>query len=131
MLLDVLGACLVVIAFAVLVHVTGLVTRTRAVVDVANGALRTVRDASLSDDQKEAAMQRSTVRMLGLLGVLVAGTAFALAAPIALVWVLDALELLSLDGVLAMLVRWEFLLGGTVLGIAVYMASVRWLKTPS
>ena len=60
-----------------------------------------------------------------MLGKLVLGSAAALGAPLALVWLLDAAGVLSLAAVLETLVEWEFLVAATVVGFAAHYLAGR------
>jgi len=129
--MNVFGATLMVIMFAVLLHVLGLVQRTKEVVAIGQAASRTLRDASLSDSEKEHRMQQNSLALFRLLAVLILGTFFALAIPLAVIWVLQLAGILSVKGVLQMLARWDFIVGATFLGILVYVAAVKWLTRSS
>lgn len=129
--MDLLGASLCVIVFALLLHLVRLVDRTRDVLAIGRESAATMRDATLSDEEKEKAVQRGALRLFGLLFVLLLGSAACLLLPLALIWLLEFAGLFSLRGVLGMLARWDFLLGGTILGIVSYLAAAKWLKTSS
>lgn len=123
-----IAAALAVIVFAVLLHVLGIVARTKTVVAIGRQATATMRDTSLSDRAKEEQMQRSSLQLFRLLALLVFGTLMAIAAPLGLVWLAGLAGLLSLDAVLEIFLRWDFILGSTILGVATYAASVKWLR---
>ena len=131
MLIDAIGAVVVVIVVAILLDVFGLVKRTGEVVSIGRLAATTLRDTKLSDAEKERQMQRNSLQLFRLLGVLIIGSAAALLAPLALIWLADFVGLLSFSGVLDMFLRWDFIIAGTILGVAAYVASVRWLKRSS
>jgi hypothetical protein len=131
MLIDALSALMVVIIFAVLLHVFGLVDRASEVLSIGRRAAATLRDPTLSDADKERQMQQSSLKLFRLLAVLVIGSAAALLTPLALIWLADFVGLLSFGSVLDMFLRWDFIIGGTIIGIASYVASVRWLKRSS
>lgn len=131
MAMNILGATLIVIVFAVLLHLLGLVQRTREVLTIGREASNTLRDTTISDSEKERRMQQSSLRMFRLLALLIIGTAVALTAPLALLWTMQFAGLLSVENVLQMFVRWDFIVGASILGIAAYIASVRWLNRNS
>lgn len=110
-------AVLVVVAFAVVVQWTGVVTRAGEAVRRARGSYAVVADRSLSDDQKERRLKEEAPRLFGLLGGILGGSALALGLPLALIWLGDRLGLVSLAGVMAILVRVDFLVAVTVVGI--------------
>ena len=129
--MDLLGALLVIVLFTFLLHVVRLVPKTREVISIGQRAMATLRDEALSDDEKERRMQKDSLRLLWLLLVLVAGSIVALLVPLALIWLSEFAGLFSVAGVLDMFMRWDFILGGTALGIATYIVSVKWLKRRS
>ena len=129
--MDILCAAIVVILFAVLLHVLGIVRRTKEVVAIGQQASATLRSHDLSDLQKEQRMRQNSLQLFRLLSILVAGTGIALGAPLAGIWLFQHAGLFSLEGVLAAFLRWDFMIGATVLGIVAYLASVRWLHRPS
>jgi len=51
--------------------------------------------------------------------------AIALVAPMAVIWLLDVIGFMSFDGVSSMLVRWDFMLGATVLGVGLFVVLIR------
>jgi len=79
-----------------------------------------VNDRKLNDHAKEKALQRSAVRLFKLLSLLLIGSAVSVLVPVAVVWLFDAIGLISLDAVLDMLQRWDFLLAATVIGFATF-----------
>lgn len=119
--MNIFGSVLIVILFVVLLKALKLVARSRQVVSLSQESLSIVSDKQLSDDEKEARLQKHSVTLIGLFGILVAGSAVALGAPIGMVWGLDKLGMMSFDGVMAVLVSWPFLLASTVLGTGAYV----------
>jgi hypothetical protein len=117
---SVIGATLVVIAFAVLAHYIGLIDWTGEVTRHARKATAVLQNSALDDLAKEKAMQSAAIELFKLLGLLTGGSIIAVALPIAAVWLADAAGVLSFDAVMAMLIRWEFLLAATVIGFAVF-----------
>ena len=129
--MNVFGATLMVVLFAILLHVLGLVQKTKQVVAIGQAASSALRDTLLSDAEKERLMQQSSIRLFRLLAVLILRTIVALAAPLALIWLMQFAGILSVKGVLQMLARWDFIIAATILGILVYIASVKWLSRNS
>ncbi len=126
--MNLLGATLVVIVFAILVHLLGLVPRTMEVVARSRESTAVLKDPKLDDDAKEKALQGLAMRLFVLLGFLIVGSAVALLAPVGMIWLLDIAGMVSLDGVLDMLQRWEFLIAATILGVGIYLAV--WRRDP-
>jgi len=118
---DLLGASLVVVGFAILAHYVGLVPRTTEVVAIAREAIAVLKDPQMDDEVKERVMQRNAILLFKLLGLLLLGSAVALSVPIAMIWLAERVGLLSLDSSLDMLLRWDFILAVTIVGLAVYL----------
>jgi len=129
--MNVVGAALVVVLFAVLLHIIGLVARTREVLSIGHRAAATMRDTALTDAHKERLMQQNSLRLFRLLAELLLGTAIALLGPLALIWLAQLAGWVTVEGVLAMFLRWDFIAGATVLGIAAYITSAKWLNRNS
>ena len=123
--MDLFGAILVVILFVVLVDVLNIVARAREVVVIARESASVMQNPALDDDTKEASIQKNTLRLAYLLLLLVGGFTVSLVAPMAVVWVAELAGLLSLDGVFAMLIRWDFMLGATVFGVVAFVVLAR------
>lgn len=105
-----IAAVFVVVGFAVLVRVFGLVEKTRQVGRVSRQSLEAIRSRSLDDGAKEAALQRDARKLFGLFFVLAFGGAAAALIPIGMVWLGDAIGLISLDEVLDITLSPVFLL---------------------
>lgn len=118
--MTILAATFVVVAFALLAHFIGLIRWTTEVMTHAREASAVLGDASLDDLAKEKAIQRTALSMFKLLGLLLIGSIAALGFPIGAVWLADIVGVLSFDAVMAMLVRWEFLLVATVAGFGIF-----------
>lgn len=119
--MNIFGSVLIVVLFVVLLRALKLVARSRQVVSLSQESLSIVSDKQLSDDEKEAQLQKHSLALMALFGILVVGSAVALGAPIGVVWGLDKLGMMSFDGVMAVLVSWPFLLASTVLGTGAYI----------
>ena len=61
-----IAAVFLVIGFAVLVRVFGLVQKTRDVVQVSQQSLKVIRSRDLDDSAKEAALQRDARKLFRL-----------------------------------------------------------------
>lgn len=119
-MIDVLGASFLAIGFAVIVQVLGLVRHASSAMTLSNDAMKVLSNASLSDEEKERAMQTKAVKLFRLFFVLTFGGIVALLAPVAVVWGLDRLGLVSLDGVMHAALSWPFIVGVTVIAVALF-----------
>lgn len=118
-MLNLLLAVLVVAAFALLVQWTGVVSRAAEAGRRARGSYAVVADSSLTDEQKERRLKDEAPRLFGLLGLILWGSALALGLPLGLLWGADRLGMVSLSAVMAILVRVDFLMAVTVVGVPV------------
>lgn len=108
------GGVLVIIGFVVLARYLGLVEKSVRVIALSREALSVLRDATLSDDEKELAMRSHAKTFAWLFLTLTGGAAIALLAPVAVIWFLDTRGLLSLEAVLEALLSPALILGGTI-----------------
>ncbi len=109
------GAIFLVIGFVFVLKVLKLVEKSTRVVNISKQAVAELRDTELSEDAKEAAMQSHAVQLLGLFVLITIGGIAAIFLPLAIVWGLDRLQLVSLDGVLEVAFSWPFIIAATVL----------------
>jgi hypothetical protein len=115
----------IVLALLVVIAVAGIVWRARLpahlaeAVRGARGTYSVVSDPSLTDDEKERRLKEEAPRLIGLLGRIVMGSALALGLPIVAVWAVDRLGLVSLPEVIGVLVRIDFLVAVSALGVLV------------
>lgn len=114
-------AAFVVVVFAVMIDRLNLVARAREAGTRAKDSLQVLRDRSLDDDAKERRLQRNAVRLFQLVGILTGGSLIALFIPLSAVWLLDQIGVGSLDRVLSVLQRVDFLAGTMVIGLFGYL----------
>jgi hypothetical protein len=117
---NVLLGVLVVAAFAGIVERARLPAQARDAVERARASYAVVSDRSLTDDQKERRLREEAPRLVALLGRIVFGSLLALALPLGVLWALDWIGLISLPDVLDVLVRVDFLLVVSALGILAF-----------
>ena len=72
--MNLLGALLVVVVFAMLVHALRLPSRTMEVAVCAREATAVLKEPGLDDDAKEKVLQGLAMRLFGLLGLLTVGS---------------------------------------------------------
>lgn len=113
-------AVFVVLGFAGILHVLGLPSYAREAGHRGKRCTEILQDGSMSDREKEEALQSQAGRLFALLGILGGGSLLALGLPVGVVWGLDQLGLTSFWHVLGMLERVDFLLGTVVVGGIVY-----------
>jgi hypothetical protein len=123
--MNLLGAVIVVGLFIWLLDVLKLVPLATDAIAVSRRATATMRDSALDDEAKETALQQGALRLMKLSALLLVGSVAALAAPMGAIWLLELAGLMSLQGVVAILMRWDFLLLATVVGVAAFIVLQR------
>jgi len=113
------GAIFLVVGFVVVLKIAGLVEKATRVIDISKHAVAILRDPAMSDDDKESAMQSHAKQLAGLFLLLTLGGVAAIFLPLAVIWVFDRLELLSIDAVLHVALSWPFIIATTVVIILV------------
>ena len=119
------GAIFLVVGFVALIRIFGLVRKCGEVLDLARASLAVMRNPSLDDAHKERELQSHATRLFSLFVLLTAGAGLALALPAGMIWILDALEVVSLRAVLDVTLSWQFLLGSTLVGVAAWRMTRR------
>lgn len=114
------GAALLVIGFIALIKIFGLVEKSIDVINLARLAYADLQNPALNDDAKEVALQSHAKRLFVLFLLITLGGAAALALPMGLIWLLEQMDVLSLNAVISAALSWKFLLAGTVLAIVVF-----------
>lgn len=114
------GAALLVIGFIALIKIFGLVEKSIDVINLARLAYADLHNPALNDDAKEVALQSHAKRLFVLFLLITLGGAAALALPMGLIWLLEQMDVLSLNAVISAALSWKFLLAGTVLAIIVF-----------
>ena len=83
--------------------------------------MRIAANARIADDDKERMLQKSAIRLTGLLLYLVVGSLLALLVPAGVVRLLDAAGVMSFDDVFELLLNWKFIMAGTFIAIVVHL----------
>src|SRR5262245_43286282 len=104
-------------AFVFLARVFGLTERSRRVLVTTRESMAVMRTASMSDDQKEAALQANAIALFKSFFTLSIGLALAALLPAALLWLCDRLGWLSFERVLAVSLSPPFLIVSGVIVI--------------
>lgn len=111
---------MLVIGFIALIKIFGLVEKSIDVINLARLAYADLHNPALNDDAKEVALQSHAKRLFVLFLLITLGGAAALALPMGLIWLLEQMDVLSLNAVISAALSWKFLLAGTVLAIVVF-----------
>jgi len=113
------GAIFLVIGFIFILKISRLVEKSTRVIDISKQAMAELRNPELSDDDKETAMQAHSKQLVGLFFLITIGGIAAVFFPLAVIWGLDWLELLSIGAVLDVALSWPFIVVTCVLLIVV------------
>jgi hypothetical protein len=108
----VVAATSLALAFRAPAHVTRVLAASRRAADV-------LRDASLTDDEKEKHAQRASGELFMLFLLIAASFAGALLIPVGVIWLAQKAGLVSMEAVLAMTISPVFLVACTVVGCAI------------
>jgi hypothetical protein len=114
------GAILLVVGFVLLVRMFGLIGKCRHVFELVESSLAVLRDPSLDDDAREHALQSHAKQLFALFFLLTAGAVLALALPAGVIWILDALRIVSFRAVVDLTLSWQFLLATTLIGVVAW-----------
>ena len=117
--MNIIGALIVVAVFVLMLRVLKLIQNGVGVMTTSRRAWEVLRDRNLDDDAKGELMQRQAKRLFVLFFLLSFSAAAALLVPVGLAYALDIAGLFSFDGVMGMLVSWEFLLVMTIVPVLV------------
>ncbi len=123
--MNIVGALIVVAGFVFLLRALKLIPKGAEVTTISRKALAVLRDSSLDDDAKGELMQAQAKRLFVLFFLLTFGCALALLAPAGLIYALDLAGLFVFNGVMQVLLSWEFLLITTLVSVFVLWALAR------
>ncbi len=118
-----------VLAFMALISLFGVVARARQVIARSRQALADIRSTSLSELDKEHAVQAHARSLFSSFLVITLLSAVALAIPIGLIALLGAVDVVNYDSVLEATLSWQILLSATVIA-AVMIAVSKWQQQP-
>jgi len=108
------AAGFLVAGFALFAKLFGLVGNSQKVIAVSRRSLKIVRTVGLNDDAKEVLLQAQSLRLLRLAILIAFGSAAAVAAPLAILWICEQLGLISLESVGQVAVSPVFLISSTI-----------------
>ncbi|MGH8614152.1 MAG: hypothetical protein ACREYF_19515 [Gammaproteobacteria bacterium] len=119
------GGLLVITGFVLIAKYLGLVEKSLQVVALSRQALAVLQNSALSDDDKEVAMRAHAATLARLFIVVTSRAAVALLAPVGVIWLLDARDLLQLEAVLDALMSPTLILGGTIIMVLAFQVGSR------
>ncbi len=99
--------------FTISLFLSGLVRVSRSALSTATEAFSAIRDASLSDDQRESIVQRASVQLaVTFLSIAVRGV-FTLLAAFAPIWIFHATDIVAIEETMLYLGRWDVIVVST------------------
>lgn len=119
-----IGATIIVVGFIVCIKLFKLVELALDVIRISKLSASDIRNPDMDDDTKEAALQAHAIKLFKLFFLLTLGGAAALLIPTALVWLLELMDVVSLDEVFKAALSWEFIVASTVLTIIALRGSL-------
>ena len=114
------GAVLLVGAVIALSKVFGLFSTARQAVRTSRCTLDVMRNPEFGDERKEALLQEYSLALLKAFLDLLLRSIGAIAIPVALLWALEAVGVLSLQAILDLTFSWPFLLGSVIAATAAF-----------
>ena len=114
-MIEYVGAIFLVIGFIFILRIARLVDKSTRVIGISKQAVAELRDTEMSDDDKESNMQSYAKHLIGLFFLITIGGIAAVFLPIAVIWGLDRLNLVSIDAVLDVAMSWPFVFATTIL----------------
>jgi uncharacterized membrane protein YkgB len=112
------GGAFIVFAFFGLLKAFRVIEVSKDVITLSSTVMSTMTDNSMSDLEKEKAMQSFSIRFFKYFISILIGSALAIAIPVLVLWGLQQLGLLSLDDIIATTLTWEFITISCLLGLA-------------
>ncbi len=119
MIISWIGAFFLVFGFVVLIRLFGLVNKSGEVVTLSRRSFEVIRNSTLSDEDKESALQKNTKLLIRLFFILTFGGITALLFPVGILWAFDQIGLISLKSVFSVATSPLFLIIGGVLALLI------------
>ena len=120
-----IAAALLVVGFVVLVRWFGLVERSQKVIAIARRSFGVIRSSSLSDEAKEALLQKDARRLFKLFFLLAVGGAAAAGLPAGLLWMCDQFGWISFASVMHVALSPMFLIVSGFVALAVLFGGTK------
>lgn len=117
------GALFLVLGFVVILKLAGLVEKSTRVISISKQAVAVLRDAGMSDDEKEVLMQDHAKQLALLFLFLTVGGVAAVFLPFGVLWAFDRAGWLSVDAILAVALSWPFIVATTVVIIVAFVVN--------
>jgi hypothetical protein len=120
--MDYVAATFLVLGFIAVLKLLKVVENSTRVIRITNQAVVDFRSSDLDDDAKETAMQGYARRLFVLFFLVTVGGVAAIFVPLAVIWGLDRMQLLSLNNVLRATLSWQFIVASTAAIVLIFFA---------
>ncbi len=120
--MDYVAATFLVLGFIALLKVLKVVENSARVIRITKQAVVDLRSSKLDDDAKETAMQAHAKGLFVLFLLVTVGGIAAIFVPLAVIWGLDRMQLLSLDSALKATLSWQFIVASTAAIVVILFA---------
>ena len=115
-----LAALLLIVVFMLLLIVSKVPRHANRAFSRSRQALADMRSDTLTEEQKERAVQKHAIALFGSFALVTVLSIVALSLPAGVAWLLARAELLDFDATLAATLSWPVLLAATVIGLALF-----------
>ena len=112
-------------AFLAAFGLSGIVRVALSAVEIARHAISVMHDDAFDDDAREAAAQAASLRLLRVFFSIAVRSVLVLLVSVAPIWGAEQAGLCERGDVIALLSRWDVILGSTIAICALYMLKVR------
>lgn len=106
---------ILLVCFILLIRIFRLIERSNSVITISRGSFELIRSLNIDDRSKEIALQGNSKRLFKLFLVLAFGGAAAVLIPVGLLWLGDAVGLISMESVIDTAFSTSFLIVSCVL----------------
>lgn len=111
--------------FMLVFRVTGIVPSARGAIAITQGALVTMRDPDIDEEERERAVQAAALRLVARTGSLILRSLLALGVAFLPVLAADWAGLSPRDVTLSFMARWDVILIATIVITLGYVVSLR------
>ena len=115
-----LAALLLIVVFMLLLIVSKVPRHASRAFNRSRQALADMRSDTLTEEQKERAVQKHAIALFGSFALVTALSIVALSLPAGVAWLLARAKLLDFDATLAATLSWPVLLAATAIGVALF-----------
>jgi len=112
-------------AFVAAFSLSGIVQVALSAVEIARHAVSVMRDDAFDDDSRESAVQAASLRLLRVFLSISVRSVLVVLVSVAPIWGADQAGITEGEAVIALLSRWDVILGSTIAMCVLYLLKVR------